>query len=239
MAAEKIEEKGSTTLHLPSAGMVSSNNDEQGDHGPGLYAVPVLPFMSMPGFPAGNLIPLTYRIPTRSDPAGPVNEETIQEAQQHGQQRQQVVERRLQFAFQIDLILILKLAAVVFLFNQEGSRHRFIVLTLFALLIYLYQTGAFAPILRWLRRAAAPPPPQVARPENAPLVVQNQANDQPTEGIPAAENQTQPAEDGGPVENEDGGRGNGVAWWGIVREIKLIVVGFIASLFPGFHHHND
>ncbi|MQM05631.1 hypothetical protein Taro_038444, partial [Colocasia esculenta] len=111
-----------------------------GDHGPGLYAVPVLPFMGVPGFPAGNLIPLTYRIPTRSDPAGPVNEETIQEAQQqHGQQRQHVVKRRLQFAFQIDLILILKLAAVVFLFNQEGSRHRFIVLTLFASLIYFLE----------------------------------------------------------------------------------------------------
>ena len=47
--------------------------------------------------------------------------------QQAGPQRQVVV-RRFQIAFQLDLLLILKLAAVIFLFNQDGSRQRLAVL---------------------------------------------------------------------------------------------------------------
>lgn len=258
MKSDKIKEESSSTLHFPSAefqmfssmyssrapGMVSLHNDEQNDHGPGIYAVPVLPFMGpMPGFPAGNLIPVMYKIPIRSNPAGAVSEETSQEAQQqHGQQRQVVV-RRFQFALQIDMILILKLAAVIFLFHQEGSRQRLILLILFASLIYLYQTGAFAPILRWLQRAGAPPqPPAVLRPENTPPVGQEQPNDRLPEGNPGAENQIEPTENGGPVENENQaevGRGNGIDWWGLAKEIKLVVVGIVTSLFPGFHHHND
>lgn len=60
-----------------------------------------------------------------------------------GQQQQQpphqrhVVERRFQIAFQLDLFLILKLAAVIFLFNQDGSRQRLAVLVIFATIIYL------------------------------------------------------------------------------------------------------
>ena len=56
--------------------------------------------------------------------------------QQAGPQRQVVV-RRFQIAFQLDLLLILKLAAVIFLFNQDGSRQRLAVLVFFALLVYL------------------------------------------------------------------------------------------------------
>lgn len=62
--------------------------------------------------------------------------------QQHPQQQQaapqrQVVVRRFQIAFQIDLLLILKLAAVIFLFNQDGSKQRLAVLVLFAIIVYL------------------------------------------------------------------------------------------------------
>lgn len=62
--------------------------------------------------------------------------------QQHPQQQQpapqrQVVVRRFQIAFQIDLLLMLKLAAVIFLFNQDGSRQRLVVLVVFAALVYL------------------------------------------------------------------------------------------------------
>jgi len=60
--------------------------------------------------------------------------------QQHPQQpapQRQVVVRRFQIAFQIDLLLMLKLAAVIFLFNQDGSRQRLVVLILFAVLVYL------------------------------------------------------------------------------------------------------
>lgn len=40
-------------------------NQEQMNRGPGLYAVPVLPFMQpITGFPSNTLIPFTYNIPT-------------------------------------------------------------------------------------------------------------------------------------------------------------------------------
>lgn len=61
--------------------------------------------------------------------------------QQHPQQPQRAPERqvvrRFQIAFQIDLLLMLKLAAVIFLFNQDGSRQRLVVLVFFAALVYL------------------------------------------------------------------------------------------------------
>lgn len=82
-----------------------------------------------------------------STEATAVGEERGQEGQQQQQQQQrqhqqpapqrQVVVRRFQIAFQLDLFLILKLAAVIFLFNQDGSRQRLVVLVLFASLIYL------------------------------------------------------------------------------------------------------
>lgn len=56
--------------------------------------------------------------------------------QQLGPQRQIVV-RRFQIAFQLDLLLILKLAAVIFLFNQDGSRQRLVLLVFLASLVYL------------------------------------------------------------------------------------------------------
>lgn len=59
-----------------------------------------------------------------------------QQQQQAAPQRQVVV-RRFQIAFQLDLLLILKLAAVIFLFNQEGSRTRLVVLVFFASIVYL------------------------------------------------------------------------------------------------------
>ena len=74
--------------------------------------------------------------------AGAAVEEQGQGAQLQRQQQQagpqrQVVVRRFQIAFQLDLLLILKLAAVIFLFNQDGSRPRLAVLLFFASLVYL------------------------------------------------------------------------------------------------------
>ncbi|MQM07921.1 hypothetical protein Taro_040771 [Colocasia esculenta] len=177
----------------------------------------------------------------QTNPAGADGEGNSQEAEHQHEPQRQVV-RRFQFAIQIDLGLILKLAAVVFLFNQEGSRQRLITLLLSALLIYLYQTGALAPILRWLRRAGAPPQQQAAvRPENAPVVVQDDAYERQPENV-GAENQNQPIENERQIGNENHvevGRPNGVELWEIAREIKMVIVGFVVSLFPGFHHHND
>lgn len=57
---------------------------------------------------------------------------------------------------------------------------------------------------------------------------------------PGAENDIPPA-DGAErvVENEaapEPGVEGGNHWWGIVKEIQMIVFGFITSLLPGFHN---
>lgn len=45
-------------------GLIPSQNQEQMNHGAGIYAVPVLPFMGhIAGFPPNTLIPLTYNLP--------------------------------------------------------------------------------------------------------------------------------------------------------------------------------
>ncbi|XP_073043859.1 uncharacterized protein [Primulina eburnea] len=137
------------------------------NRGPGLYAVPVLPFMQpIIGFPSNTLVPFTYNIPTeRSLPEtremGREQVQGVEQMQQEAGPQRQVVVRRFQIAIHIDVLLILKLAAVIFLFNQDGSRQRLTLLVFLASFVYLYQTGALAPVIRWLsqgmRRAAAPP----------------------------------------------------------------------------------
>ncbi|KAK8515567.1 hypothetical protein V6N13_139456 [Hibiscus sabdariffa] len=233
-------------------GLTSLQNQEQMNRGAGIYAVPVQPFMGhIAGIPSNNLIPLTYNIPTRSlTEAGASVEEQGQGAQppQHQQQQvgpqRQVVVRRFQIAFQLDLLLILKLAAVIFLFNQDGSRQRLAVLVFFASLVYLYQTGALTPLIRWLsqgmQRAAAPPhPPRpAARAENVPAA--GRQGDE-NAALAGEENENRPEDDGNQaVENENeadpGLRNAGNQWWGIVKEIQMIVFGFITSLLPGFHN---
>lgn len=236
-------------------GLNTLQNQEQVNRGAGIYAVPVLPYMGpVAGLPSNTLIPLTYNIPTRqSTDTATVGEERGQMGPQQQQQQQpapqrQVIVRRFEIAFQLDLLLILKLAAVIFLFNQDGSRQRLVVLVFFASLIYLYQTGALTPIVRWLSqgmtRAAAPPhPPRPAvRAENVPAAGRLGAvNAAVAEGQPEAQVENQPANDvNGAVENEnvaEPGGGNGANhWWGIVKEIQMIVFGFISSLLPGFHN---
>lgn len=73
---------------------------------------------------------------TQTGPAGSEHGQAGQEQQQAARQRQVVV-RRFQIAFHLDLMLILKLAAVIFVFNQDGSRLRLSALVLLASLIYL------------------------------------------------------------------------------------------------------
>ncbi|XP_024996415.1 uncharacterized protein LOC112529379 isoform X2 [Cynara cardunculus var. scolymus] len=228
---------------------------EQMDHGAGIYAVPTFPnsFMGpIAGFPSNHLIPFTYNVPTGPSPseAGTGGEEqgqVGQQQQQQGGQQRQVVVRRFQIAIHLDLLLILKLAAVIFLFNQDGSRKRLVLLIFFASLIYLYQTGALAPLIRWLsqgmQRAAAPPqqPRPAARADNAPAAARQENENAPlvADGEGAAENENRVAGDvnQGENEREHGGELNGNnRWWGIVKEIQLIVFGFITSLLPGFHN---
>ncbi|PKI46150.1 hypothetical protein CRG98_033483 [Punica granatum] len=114
-----------------------------------------------------------------------------------------------------------------------------------------YQTGALSPLIRWLsqgmQRAAAPPHPPRAAPavaENAPPAAGGQGNENanlPAEGQAGAENENPAANDGNrAAENvnvAEPGAGNGANhWWGIVKEIQMIVFGFMSSLLPGFHN---
>ncbi|XP_057536477.1 uncharacterized protein LOC130814439 isoform X2 [Amaranthus tricolor] len=240
-------------------GLGTTQNSEQPNRGPGIYAVPMLPFMgTLSGIPANTFIPLTYNTPTRSisseatSASGEQSQSQMgaqqqqqQQALQHGPQRQ-IVGRRFPFPFQLDFPLLLKLAAMIFIFSQDGSRHRLAVLVFFASIIYLYQTGALTPLVRWIsqamHRAAAPPRPPRPAAMVEPIVRQGDDNGAAAaaEAQPGAENES-PRADGAEhlVENEaapEAGVEGGNHWWGIVKEIQMIVFGFITSLLPGFHN---
>ncbi|KAK9097749.1 hypothetical protein Syun_024794 [Stephania yunnanensis] len=217
-------------------GLMPLHNQEQSNNGAGIYAVPVVPFMGL------------YLERTAPVEDGTVSEENGQEARQQRLPQRQVA-RRFHAAFHIDLLLILKLAAFVFVFNQDGSRQRLFLLVFFAVLIYLYRTGALTPLIRWLsqgmHRAAAPPqgPHQqvAARGDNNPAALrpdgENAARAEGQAGVDntneQAENENQAVENANQVE---AGRGNGINWWVVVKEIQMIVVGFLTSLLPGFHN---
>ncbi|CAF2030114.1 unnamed protein product [Brassica oleracea var. botrytis] len=154
----------------------------------------------------------------------------LDQQQQPAHQRQVVV-RRFEIAFQLYIFLILKLA--------DGSRQRLAVLVIFATIIYLYQTGALAPFVRWLsqgmHRAAVPPPPRPNRPAD---------NDPPAAAaVPLNEDAAPEGQENG-ADNRNRANANenvdaaqqGNQWWGIVKEIQMIVFGFITSLLPGFHN---
>ncbi|GAA0174645.1 hypothetical protein LIER_27988 [Lithospermum erythrorhizon] len=235
---------------------LQQHDPEHMNRGPGLYAVSVAPFNgSVAGFPSHTLIPFTYNVPTTpsSSESGAVGQDQGQggqpQMQQPPGQQRQVVVRRFQIAIQIDVPLILKLAAVIFLFNQDGSRQKLALLIFFALIIYLYQTGALAPLVRWLSRGmqrAAAPPPQPPRPavraDNPAAGRQGNEDAALADGLAGVGNDNQP-----PLNNENGAGANeqlggaegvqgGNRWWGIVKEVQMIVFGFITSLLPGFHH---
>ncbi|CAA3021815.1 uncharacterized protein LOC111384573 [Olea europaea subsp. europaea] len=238
--------------------LFSQQDQEQMNRGPGLYAVPVLPFAQpISGFPSNTLIPFTYNLPVErsssetgavGDVQGQVGEQPHQQQQQPGPQREVIV-RRFQIVFHLDVALIVKLVAVIFLFSQDGSRERLTLLVFFALLIYLYQTGVLAPLVRWLSQGMhrAAPPRRPLNPAARPFVpaAQREANDiaaAAAGGQPEGQNENPQVNDANrAVENEhevehaEGEVGNH-RWWGIVKEIQMIVFGFITSLLPGFHN---
>jgi hypothetical protein len=99
------------------------------------YAVRLYVLTDCPFFHHGCMDAINSR---QSPEAGSVGEERGQAGQQQQPAPQrQIVVRRFQIAFQLDLLLILKLAAVIFLFNQDGSRQRLVALVFFASLVYL------------------------------------------------------------------------------------------------------
>ncbi|KAF8091675.1 hypothetical protein N665_0438s0008 [Sinapis alba] len=225
-------------------GLNHGHCDEETNRGAGIYAVPVHHHFG--ALPSNYLIPLTYNVPTtrpsNEAEAGGENQGQAGQGQQQQQpaHQRQVVVRRFEIAFQLDIFLILKLAAVIFLFNQDGSRQRLAVLVISATIVYLYQTGALAPFVRWLsqgmHRAAVPPPRPnrpAARPDNDPLAAAVPLNeDAAPEG---QENEVDNGNRANGNENVDAGQ-QGNQWWGIVKEIQMIVFGFITSLLPGFHN---
>lgn len=172
---------------------------------------------------------------------------------------QRQIVRRFHVAFQLDLLLILKLAVVVFVFNQDGSRDRLLLLLLLAGLVYLYQTGALTPFLQWISRSAQqammpPQQPQLGRVPPAGPVVQardvggNVQDENVAANAPVADVAVAPDQDG--VAAPVGGGGDGEAagaeapqqaaqrptWWGLFKELQMLVVGFVTSLLPGFQH---
>ncbi|KAJ8470554.1 hypothetical protein OPV22_024897 [Ensete ventricosum] len=195
-----------------------SQNLEEDDNGPGIYAIPCLPYMNpTAGFSPNTLIPLRYKIPTRQESTAGVNEQHGQEVrQQQGPQ------------------------------SQDGPKHKLILMMLCASLVYLYRTGVLAPFIRWLQQAGAPPQPrQLVQPQNGhPVVGHGDANyPQPDQNVgverqnqhPPTEGQERPAANENPLEPEGGG---GINWWLIVKEIQVFIIGFVTSLIPGLHNND-
>uniref|UniRef100_A0A7N0SV99 Uncharacterized protein n=1 Tax=Kalanchoe fedtschenkoi TaxID=63787 RepID=A0A7N0SV99_KALFE len=235
-------------------------NQEHSNGGAGLYAVPVLPFAgSVTGAVPDTLIPLTYSVPTAHSSEGGATGQENEPAGQQGAQAQQqrgpdgrVIVRHFQIAINLDLPLLLKLVAVIYLFHQDGSRQRLALLVFLASIVYLYQTGALEPLTRWLSRSlnrvpqparpprdALPPDDVILGNENAALAERRQEG----ERIGEAENENQADGDGNPPDvnnqpaaEEEAGRRNVNPLWGLMKEIQIIVLGFLTSLLPGFQH---
>ncbi|KAL8040005.1 hypothetical protein ABFX02_10G072400 [Erythranthe guttata] len=227
-------------------------DQEPMDRGPGLYAVPVHPFMQpIVGIPSNALIPFTYNLPTTS----PVIREAVQpvdppEQQQQLQQQQQqqvgpagrrvvVREFRIAIAIQIDLWLFIKLATAVYMLSRDGSRQRLVFLSFLAVIFYLYRTGALAPMIRKLKRRMR----RVVGPHHPPQRAAFRANNLPADvvrgdvnaGVAGGVNENRATENEHAGEAAQGEAGNN-RLRRIVKEIQIIVVGFVASLIPGFYN---
>ncbi|KAL2533423.1 hypothetical protein Adt_06774 [Abeliophyllum distichum] len=171
-------------------GLFPQPDHGQMNRGPGLYAVGSIPSMQpFPGFSSNALIPFTYNIPTEPSPLETVavdgeQGQVVEQQQQAGPQGQ-VVMRRFQIAFQLDLLLILKLAML----------HLF---------IYIKQE-LLAPLIRWLSQGMqrTAPPPQPPRPDVPAAGRQGNENADAADGQPGVENENQQVNNGDRlVENE-------------------------------------
>lgn len=155
-----------------------------------------------------------------------------------GQDGRQPVVRRIRIHLRLDLMLIAKLAVLVFAFNQggEASRTRTLLLSGAAVLFYLYQTGALAPLHRWFAQGTRhvlgqPLQPPPADPQNNGLG--NQARGGPAVGaVPVGGQGTGVGPEGPPLQQQRDRRG-------VLREIQVFLMGFLVSLLPGFHAPDD
>eukprot|EP00850_Spirogloea_muscicola_P006151 SM000029S10446 [mRNA] locus=s29:269808:270562:+ [translate_table: standard] len=139
-------------------------------------------------------------------------------------------------------MLILKLAVVVFIFNQHGSWQNFVLLSFAATLIYLYKKGVLPPLLRHLADGAqralgmpAPPPAGVPRaPPAAAAPGQDMAAGGEQAAAAAADGQGPAPPAATAAAAGAAATGGGGAGIGVLKELQLLVVGFFASLLPGF-----
>ncbi|KAG0566162.1 hypothetical protein KC19_7G043100 [Ceratodon purpureus] len=241
------------------------------------------PFGMAPGAPTGLKFPVPMNVPMPTDgnlpgataghpvadagrappvvaregvPPGQVGQMQPNGVPHVAQADQRRVVRRFQVGIQLDLLLLLKLAVVVFVFNQDGSKDRLFLLLGLAGVIYLYQTGSLAPLLRWLAERAQQfmtPPQQLAQAQAQPqpqadgrLAPEVQAREAPGADAanPAAEEPTgeaaEPPAEGAnhqpPLLNAQVPQD---PFWAFVKEVQMLVVGFVTSLLPGFHPHAD
>lgn len=149
---------------------------------------------------------------------------------------QQVV-RRIHIAIRLDLVLILKLAFVVFLFGKDGTWKRTLVLCASAVGVYLYQTGILAPLLRmlssWTERVLG-----MGQAQGGAQQAAEEAQRIPRPGQPELQE-----EPGLEIQNNElgerrgergGAHAQGPRQRGILQEIAAFVIGFVSSLMPGF-----
>lgn len=87
-------------------------------------------------------------------------------------------------------LFIMIIIIITFFIPCSPSMGSSALINLVVSLLYRYQTGAFAPLLRWLRHAGGPPVPQAPprRQENPLPAAQDRANDLlPGNRLPASE----------------------------------------------------
>lgn len=201
---------------------------------------------------AGRAPPVVAREGVPPVQVGQMQPNGVPHVAQAGADQRRVV-RRFQVGIQLDLLLLLKLAVVVFVFNQDGSKDRLLLLLGLAGVIYLYQTGSLAPLLRWLAERAQhfmTPPQQLAQAQAQPdgrpapevpvreAAVADVANRAAEE--PAAEAAAEaPAEGANPPPPPPNAQIPQDPFWAFVKEVRMLVVGFVTSLLPGFHPHAD
>lgn len=215
---------------------------------PGPMYVPVPMEGILPGATAGQEVgdagrapPVVVRGEVPLGRVGQLNEvPPIGQAEVPDQRR---VVRRFQVGIQLDLLLLLKLAVIVFVFNQDGSKDRLLLLLGLACVIYLYQTSSLAPLLRWIAERAQQfmtPPHNVAQaPPNAQRAPDAQAREAPGAEVanPAAEEPA--AGEAAPEAPAEGANAQQGPFLAFVKEVQMLVVGFVTSLLPGFHPHAD
>jgi len=158
----------------------------------------------------------------------------------------------------IDVMLLLKLAAVVFILTQDGSRTRFYVICAAAVLFYLHQTGVIRPFQNWFV-------PQIVGGRGRALLREANLRNNVVAQDGALGQENAPNQDGAQdqvgansnsnshnIDGEESGSQHvdgvsntplpprdvepRVGWLGMIgQEARVLLIGFFTSLMPGFN----